>query len=141
LIHLKNRIKRFGNYLIFVRGLLAKGGGSIASFRELKQVHIISETLSMETIRKLSTFIASKETYYISHDKYNKFLMKDLGMIFHSGSLVDTSRLDAFAYFKVMEDSTSNGPGFFCGFRVAVGCVANGNCYSTKGDLYNQIRN
>lgn len=106
--------------------------------RKLKQAHVISETVSMNTIRKLSTFIASKETYYITHDKYDKYRMKDLGMILHSDSLVDTSRLDAFAYFKVMEALTSNAPVFFCGFRVAVGCVANGNGYSTKGDLYNQ---
>jgi hypothetical protein len=104
--------------------------------RKLKEANVIRDTLFLRTINTLAAFVASHEKYSLTHEKYYKYLMKDLDVILRSDSMVDTSQLNAYTYFKLQEALRSNSPDFFCGFRIALGCNFNARGNYTMREGY-----
>ncbi|HMA63682.1 MAG TPA: hypothetical protein VKO63_00745 [Chitinispirillaceae bacterium] len=105
--------------------------------RKLKDAGVIADTLTSETLQDLSNVVITREKLILRHDIVQKFVMEQIEKVLIKDSLVDTTKLDAFALFKISEALDIQIPEIYTGFKMSLG-VAGVGLWKPSG-YYNPV--
>jgi hypothetical protein len=94
--------------------------------RKLKEAGVITDTLTSETLYELAKAVIMREKLILRHDKAQKYVMEQIEKILINDSIVDTTKLDAFAIFKICEALDIQIPDIYTGFKMSLGIAGVG---------------
>lgn len=86
--------------------------------RKLKKSGALRSSLSKNSLLELSHLLGSQESFELSYDRADKYIMKELERIIRTDSACDSSSFDAFALFKAYETFSEPFPLLFHGFEI-----------------------
>jgi len=94
--------------------------------RKLKEAGVITDTLTSETLYELAKVVILREKQILRHDKAQKYIMEQIEKILINDSSVDTTKLDAFAIFKINEALDLQISEIYTGFKMSLGIAGVG---------------
>ncbi|NLD92939.1 MAG: hypothetical protein GX639_09755 [Fibrobacter sp.] len=94
--------------------------------RKLKEAGVITDTLTSETLYELSRVVIRREKLILRHDKDLKYVMEQIENVLVKDRAVDTTKLNAFAVFKISEALDTHIPVIYTGFKMSLGVAGVG---------------
>lgn len=88
--------------------------------RNLRKMKALNSKLADSSVMKLAALCGSLNSFRLSHDRPDKFIMSALDSIIRSDPSLDTAKYDAFSLFKVYETLNERHPLLFHGFEVKI---------------------